>query len=57
MYTALLLNVAYLCVKFEVTSFNTYEVMPQTTFRDRRMDGQGDSSILPRLHLWEYKNI
>ena len=42
LYTALLHNVTYLCIKFEVTSFSTLEVMPQTRFRDARMDGQTD---------------
>ena len=28
LYTALLHKVTYLCMKFEVTSFNTFEVMP-----------------------------
>ena len=48
-------HVTYLCMKFEVTSFNTFEVMSWTRFCDRRMDrrtgwtdGQGDSSIPPR---------
>ena len=27
-----------LCMKFEVTSFNTFEVMPWITFRDTRTD-------------------
>ena len=39
--------VTYLCMKFEVTSFNTFEVMPRTRFRDAGMDGQGDSGIPP----------
>ena len=51
-------------MKFEVTSFNTFEVMPLTRFRDTQMDGQtdgrtvkqGDSSVAPKLHLWGYKN-
>ena len=37
-YTALLHNVTYLCMKFEVTSFSTFEVMPQTRFPDARTD-------------------
>ena len=49
LYTALFSNVTYLCMKFEVTNFNTFEVMPRTRFRDTltdgRTDGQGDSSI------------
>ena len=32
-------------MKFEVTGFNTFKVMPQTRFRDAWTDGQGDSSI------------
>ena len=39
LYTALLLNVIYLYIKFEVisfTSFNTFEV----TFRDTQIDGR-----------------
>ena len=55
LYTALLHNVTYLCMKFEVTSFNTFEVMPRTRFgnartdvrTDRRTDGQGDSNLPP----------
>ena len=55
MYTALLHNVTFLCIKSEVASINTFEVMPRTRFRDTRMDGQrdrcadgqGDSSIIP----------
>ena len=39
------------CLKFEVTSFNTFEVMSLTRFRDAgtdgRNDGQGDYSITP----------
>ena len=38
-------------MKFEVTSFNTFEVMP---WKDFVMDGQGDSRY-PQLHLWGYK--
>ena len=51
MYTALLHNVINLCMKFEVTSFNTFEVMPRARFHDTngRTDGrtgrQGDSII------------
>ena len=33
-----------LCMKFEVTSFNTFEVMLWTRLRDARTDRQGDSS-------------
>ena len=44
LYTALLLNVTYLCVKFEVTSFKTFEVMLRTrfcdTWTDKRTDGR-----------------
>ena len=49
LYTALLHSVTYPFMKFEVTSFNTFEVMPRTRFRDARTDGQGDSSIPPKL--------
>ena len=56
LYTALFHNVTYLCMKFEVTSLHTFEVMPQTRFRDRRTDGQCDSSILFKLYLWGDKN-
>ena len=39
-------NVTYLCIKFEVISFNTFEVMPRTRFCDRwtcgRTDGRTD---------------
>ena len=35
--TALLLNVIYLYVKFEVTSFYTLEVMPQTKIHSRNL--------------------
>ena len=43
-------------MKFEVISFNTFEVMPRTRFRDAqtdgrmdvRTDGQGDSSKFPQ---------
>ena len=30
LYTAIVVNVIYLCVKFEVTRFYTLEVMPRT---------------------------
>ena len=36
LYTALLHNVTYLSMNFEVTSFNTFEVMPGTRFHDHR---------------------
>ena len=36
---ALLHNVTYLCMKFEVTSLNAFEVMPWTRFHDARTDG------------------
>ena len=59
LYTALLHIVTYICMKFEVTSSNTFEVMPWARFRDaqtdRQTDGQGDSSITPpqkKLRLW-----
>ena len=45
LYTALLLNVIYLCVKFEVTSFYTFEVMPWTRFRDIQTDGRMDEGL------------
>ena len=32
LYTALLHNMTYLCMKFEVTSFNTFEVIPGQDF-------------------------
>ena len=38
LYTAFLHNVTYLSMKFEVTSFNTFEIIPQTTFPDVRTD-------------------
>ena len=57
LYTALFHNVTYLCTKFEVTSFNTFEVMPRTRFRDARTDGQGGSSIPPKLRLWGYNDL
>ena len=55
LYTALLHNVTYLCMKFQVTNFNTLKVMPRTRFLDARTDGSaygwtdrlGDSSITP----------
>ena len=58
LYTTLLSNVTYLCMKFEVTNFNTYKVIPQTRFRDAGTegctDGRGDSSIphFKQLHLF-----
>ena len=42
LYNALLHNVTYLCMKFKVTSFNTFEVMPQTRFRDAHTGRQTD---------------
>ena len=36
---ALLHNVTYPCMKFEVTSLNAFEVMPWTRFHDARTDG------------------
>ena len=38
LYTALLHNVTYMCMKFEVTSLNTFEVMLQTRFCDAWKD-------------------
>ena len=35
---ALLRNVTYLCMKFEVASFSMLEVMAQTRFRDTQPD-------------------
>ena len=54
LYNALLHNVTYLCIKFKVTSFNTFELMPWTRFCDARMedgqtDGQGDSNTPPNF--------
>ena len=59
LYAALLNNVTYLCMKFEVISLNTFQVMPQTRFHDAWTDGQGDSSITPPppFRLWGYKNL
>ena len=37
LYTALLLNVTYLCAKFEVNSFNTLEVMPRTKTHSKNL--------------------
>ena len=37
LYTALVLNVIYLCVKFEVTSFYTVEVMPRTKIHSKKL--------------------
>ena len=52
-----------MCMKFEVTSFNTFEVIPRTIFHDARPGGQMDGPTdrvtpvyLPNLHLWGYKN-
>ena len=45
MYTAPLLNVIYLCVKFEVTNFYTLAVMPQTRFHDTWMDRRTDGRM------------
>ena len=60
LYTALLHNVTYLCMKFEVASFHTFEVIARTKFHDTltdvRTDGQGDSSIPPKLCLWGYNH-
>ena len=42
LYTALLHNVTYLCMKFEITNLNTFEVMPRTRFYDAQTDRQGD---------------
>ena len=46
LYTTLLHNVTYLCMKFEVTNFNTFEVMPCTRFVTHiRTDGRTDGQI------------
>ena len=37
MYTGFLHNVTYLWMKFEVTSFNTYEIMPQTKIHSKNL--------------------
>ena len=37
LHTALLLNVIYLCVKSEVTSFYTLEVMPRTKIHSKNL--------------------
>ena len=37
LYTALLLNVIYLWLKFEVTSFHTLEVMPHTKIPSKNL--------------------
>ena len=52
LYTALLHNVTYLFMKFEVTSFNTFEVMPRTRFCDARTDGQTDGRTDVRTYRW-----
>ena len=48
-------------MKFEVTSFNTFEVMPWTRFHDARMDARTDrrtdrvTPVYPtKLRLWGY---
>ena len=47
-------------MKFAVTSFNTFEVIPGTRFRDGRTDGRTDvqtdrvTPVYPKLRLWGY---
>ena len=51
LYNTLLLNVIYLCVKSEVTSFYTLEVMPRTKIQSKNLQGE----ITPRIagiELW-----
>ena len=45
LYTALLLNVIYLCLKFEVTSFYAFEVMPRTKIHSKNFT-KGNNSII-----------
>ena len=50
LYTALLHNLTdltYLCTKFEVTSFNTFEVMPLTRFCDAQTGSEGTDRVTP----------
>ena len=54
MCTALLHNVTYWCMKFEATSCNTLEVMPQTRFCDEDFVTQGPTDK-KKLRLWGYK--
>ena len=37
LYNALLHNVTYLCMKFEVASFDTFEVMPWTKIHSKNL--------------------
>ena len=53
LYNALLHNVTYLCMKFEVTSFNTFEVMPRIRFRDARTDGHTAIVVVGFINLKE----
>ena len=55
LYTALLHNVTYLCMKFEVTSFTTYVVNPWIRQTDVRMD-RVTPVYPPNLRLCGYKN-
>ena len=38
LYTALLHNVTYLCMKFEFTSFNTFEAMAWTKIHSKNLE-------------------
>ena len=40
-------DLTYLYMKFEVTSFNTFEVMPWTRFRDTQTDSEGTDRVTP----------
>ena len=51
LYTALVLNVIYLCVKFEVTSFYTLEVMPQTKIHSKNLQ-RAITRELNEIELW-----
>ena len=50
-YTALVLNVIYLWVKFEVTSFYTLEVMPQTKIHSKKLQ-RAITQRLNEIQLW-----
>ena len=51
MYTALLLNVIYLCVKSEVSSFYTLEVMPQTKIQSYNLQ-RAITRKIDGIELW-----
>ena len=51
LYTALVLNVIYLCVKSEVTSVYTLEVMPRTKIKKIRFT-KGNNSKIDGIELW-----